>query len=206
MLFSTKVALAGIPEVSVYNGTNVIRLAIQNETQHIIKRLTISSAGTEALPNWIKFPEMSFPLANELGDNQVNLLIHLVNAPDNDFTEIPLLLIDDLGRRWQVTIGLRLNAIPTQTVLKQNIPNPFNPNTTIEYHLANPKPQRTTLIIYNTLGQRVRILVDASQPAGVYRVQWNGKDDRGKNVASGAYLYKLTSGMSTARHQMLLLK
>jgi len=81
------------------------------------------------------------------------------------------------------------DGIPETFELSQNYPNPFNPETTIQYGL--PKSSQVKLIIYNLIGQRVATLIDKKQPAGVYSVQWNGKDDLGRNVASGVYLYKL---------------
>ncbi|MFQ5605309.1 MAG: FG-GAP-like repeat-containing protein [bacterium] len=89
--------------------------------------------------------------------------------------------------------------------LAQNFPNPFNPATTIEYELA--KPGRVQLAIYNLLGQRVRILVDARQPAGSYRVHWDGRVEGGaKRVASGVYVYELQVGKFTARKKLLLIR
>ncbi len=52
-------------------------------------------------------------------------------------------------------------------------------------------PIRTTLKIYNILGQLVRTLVDEEKLPGRYEVVWDGKDDRGKEVTSGVYFYRL---------------
>jgi hypothetical protein len=73
---------------------------------------------------------------------------------------------------------------PTQCKLYQNYPNPFNPATRIVYDL--PEAAQVDLSIYNMLGQRVSSLVQQTQPAGVYEVQWLGT-----NYASGMYMYKL---------------
>ncbi len=78
--------------------------------------------------------------------------------------------------------------------LYQNRPNPFNPSTSIRYSIA----QRgvVTLRVYNTAGQLVRTLVDQIQSPtpGGFRVDWDGRNERGARVASGIYLYKLTVG------------
>lgn len=81
------------------------------------------------------------------------------------------------------------NNVPQEFRLQQNYPNPFNPTTTIKYHL--PKTSKIKLVVYNLLGQRVATLVDEQQPAGIYAVQWQGKADTGREVASGVYLYRL---------------
>lgn len=91
-------------------------------------------------------------------------------------------------------------------LLMQNYPNPFNPETTIRYLLDNPTPKQTELIIYNSLGQQVKTLVSAKQPAGSYKVSWNGKDDNGHQVASGIYYYRLKSGDKQFTQKMILLR
>jgi hypothetical protein len=73
--------------------------------------------------------------------------------------------------------------MPTAFALEQNYPNPFNPSTTVGYSLR--MRSRVTLAIYNVLGQRVAELVNAEQPAGVYRVPWTA------GVASGMYFYRI---------------
>jgi hypothetical protein len=78
---------------------------------------------------------------------------------------------------------------PLMTKLAQNYPNPFNPITTIDYSLA--RSGRVQLSIFNVTGTFVRKLVDANMDRGNYRVNWDGKDSRGRAVASGPYIYVL---------------
>ena len=87
--------------------------------------------------------------------------------------------------------------------LGQNYPNPFNPETTIVYQL--PKATQVRLIIFNVRGQQVATLVDDVQTAGLYSVTWNGKDDLGRNAASGFYLYHLeTKELAKVRKMVLI--
>ncbi len=96
-------------------------------------------------------------------------------------------------------------VLPGTFTLKQNYPNPFNPETTIEFTLT--RRAHATLIIYNTLGQRIRTLADEPLSAGAYRVIWDGSDDKHKQVASGMYYYELKVGNSFAQSKkMILLK
>ena len=88
--------------------------------------------------------------------------------------------------------------------LEQNMPNPFNPTTTIRYALAADGPVRLT--IYDVRGARVRELVNGTQRADVYRVMWDGSNDNGERVASGMYFYKLVAGKFTQTRKMMLLK
>lgn len=80
-------------------------------------------------------------------------------------------------------------APPEPTGLRGVIPNPFNPNTRIGYHLAIGGPM--TLAIYNLRGQRVSTLVDEIRPAGYGESEWRGRDDQGRNVPSGLYIARL---------------
>ncbi|HOI28334.1 MAG TPA: FlgD immunoglobulin-like domain containing protein [Melioribacteraceae bacterium] len=98
----------------------------------------------------------------------------------------------------------QLEGMPTEFTLEQNYPNPFNPTTNIRYSL--PKAASVTLIIYNTLGQKVAILIDGQdQSAGNYNFTWNGKDMSGNNLSSGIYFYQLkTSDFSVTKKMMLL--
>ena len=83
--------------------------------------------------------------------------------------------------------------------LDQNFPNPFNPETTLEYTLQNSG--EVSLIIYNLLGQEMTRLVNEVQKAGNHQVTWNAS-----NVASGIYFYRLQAGDFVQTRKMVLLK
>ncbi|HGY55589.1 MAG TPA: T9SS type A sorting domain-containing protein [Caldithrix abyssi] len=93
---------------------------------------------------------------------------------------------------------------PLSFELYQNYPNPFNPSTTIRYQL--PKGEEVQLIIYNSLGQKVRTLVAAHLSAGTYETVWNGRNDAGQLVASGVYVYRLKAGKNVQIRRMVFLK
>ena len=93
-------------------------------------------------------------------------------------------------------------AKPISFKLNQNYPNPFNPGTVISYQLPEAVPVR--LEIYNSLGQRVRTLVDDLQEAGPHGLVWDGRDDSGRGLASGVYLYRLVAGSFTESRKMVL--
>jgi hypothetical protein len=90
--------------------------------------------------------------------------------------------------------------------LFQNYPNPFNPITIIRYSLNDPQPIQTTLKLYNILGREVRELVNTRQGNGNYQVNWDGKDNKGKEVASGIYFYQLQADNYTETKKLLLIK
>ena len=95
-------------------------------------------------------------------------------------------------------------VVPAEFELAQNFPNPFNASTTIAFQLAFAS--QVELAIYNISGQRVRTLISGSLPAGHHRLQWDGRNDRGESVASGAYLYQLSASDFVATRQLMLLK
>ncbi|NIV91836.1 S8 family serine peptidase [candidate division KSB1 bacterium] len=96
---------------------------------------------------------------------------------------------------------------PNTYRLAQNYPNPFNPTTLITYTLPpDHGNENVTLEIFNTLGQKIRTLVNATQTTGNYQIEWNGKSDRGKQVASGPYVYRLQAGQFVQMKKMLLLR
>ena len=88
---------------------------------------------------------------------------------------------------------------PKDFKLEQNYPNPFNPTTTIQYQL--PSDARVTLKVYDILGGEVATLVNEEQEAGYREVQFNGS-----NIASGMYIYRLTSGNFSSIKKMLMIK
>ena len=88
--------------------------------------------------------------------------------------------------------------------LAQNSPNPFNPTTQIRFSL--PKAGPVQLRIFDVRGRLVRTLVNRSYDAGSWTVTWNGRDDQGRSVASGAYLYELRAENRRQVRKMGLLK
>ncbi len=74
--------------------------------------------------------------------------------------------------------------------LAQNHPNPFNPTTTIRFSV--PDAGRVRLAVYNVAGQLVRTLIDEWLSVGEHAAIWDGRDELGRSVASGVYLYRLT--------------
>jgi hypothetical protein len=103
-------------------------------------------------------------------------------------------LVDPLG-----VTGVAGKPLPTVYSLSQNYPNPFNPSTVIEFAL--PKDAHVRLEVYNIIGQKVMTLVDEVRPAGYHSVKLDGT-----NLASGMYLYRLTTGQQTFMKKLLLMK
>ncbi len=126
------------------------------------------------------YPATATPLSNELS------ILFTTDAPDE-----------------YVAVGDP--TVPyNEVVLHQNHPNPFNPETTIEFSL--PEKSQVKLEVYNIRGQKVKTLVSNHLEAGNHKVTWQGKDDSNREVGSGLYLYKLAVAEHVSVKKMLLLK
>ena len=104
----------------------------------------------------------------------------------------------------QAKEAAEVQALPTDFGLSQNVPNPFNPQTTLTYRL--PEASEVRLTIYNPAGQIVRTLVEGRKEAGSYGVVWDGVDETGKQMAAGVYLYELKAGDFVKVRKMVLLR
>lgn len=101
-----------------------------------------------------------------------------------------------------------LSAVPRQYALLPNYPNPFNPETTIP--LAIPDTEVTAgqvrLVIYDALGQEVRMWDLDGWPPGFHALAWDGRDGEGRPVGSGLYLARLRAGDFRQTRKLLLLR
>lgn len=97
-----------------------------------------------------------------------------------------------------------LSNIPDNYSLSQNYPNPFNPTTKIQFGL--PLSENVDLKIYDILGREVRSLVNERYDAGMYSVQWDGRNNYGQQVATGMYIYHIRAGQFVQTKKMLLMK
>jgi hypothetical protein len=111
--------------------------------------------------------------------------------------------IDNDGKyEYSNSIKVLLDA-PSKSGALQNYPNPFNPSTTICYNIHSQC--HTTIKIYDLLGKEVAIIVNEEKQAGIYKVVWNGKDNAGKKLANGVYIYQIIAGTLIQTKKMTLL-
>ena len=152
-------------------------------------------------------------------DGELKILIYsfrkggMIESGETDMVVVPLAgsgsvrlttaqLAEYFGDPIEVTLGNA--ALPLAFALHQNHPNPFNAATTISYEI--PSPQHVLLEIFNIIGQRVAVLVDEHQSAGLHSTAWDGTDGGGTPVTSGIFMYRLTAGNVTAEKKMILIK
>jgi len=117
----------------------------------------------------------------------------------------------DLGTYYWKVVGFnKVDTVSSETSsfelyqffnLSQNYPNPFNSTTSIDYAVESNTSGRVKLVLYNILGQKVKVLVDEIQEPGPYQIKFDAK-----NLSSGVYFYRLRIDELTETKKMLLLK
>jgi hypothetical protein len=132
-----------------------------------------------------------------------NELFSIENNTEFNIKEIQAASVDGYPLAYVIKDGFG-ELLPKGFALYQNHPNPFNPATTISFDL--PKATAAELTVYNLLGQEVCRLVSGNLPAGTHTVIWDGRDNSGKAVSSGIYLYNLKAADFSAKMKMIFLK
>jgi len=102
------------------------------------------------------------------------------------------------------TLNLINDNLQSGFFLKQNTPNPFNPNTEIEFSI--PLDNDINVVIYDLMGDEIKTLINEYKQAGQYTINWDGNDNLGRSVGGGIYFYKLKAGDFIQTRKMVLLK
>ena len=89
-------------------------------------------------------------------------------------------------------------------MLHPNFPNPFNPTTQIRFEL--PKDELVSIEIYDVTGRNIRSLMNVKYTAGYNTFQWDARNDFGRKVTAGMYIFTLKAGKYTATKKMVFLK
>ncbi|HAE87028.1 TPA: hypothetical protein DCG86_03285, partial [Candidatus Marinimicrobia bacterium] len=97
-----------------------------------------------------------------------------------------------------------LSEIPQSITLHGNYPNPFNPETTIAFSI--PEGQPVTLSVYSINGTLIRRYARQTLSAGYHELTWDGRDQSGKEVSSGEYIYRVETPKQVSAGKMLFLK
>jgi flagellar hook assembly protein FlgD len=101
--------------------------------------------------------------------------------------------------------GIGSTVIPRTLALHPNVPNPFNPTTTIAYDVP-ANGTNVTIRVYDVSGRLVRTLVDGQRAAGTHAATWDGRNEAGETVSSGVYFYRMVAGSFSEARRMVLLK
>ncbi len=98
----------------------------------------------------------------------------------------------------------QISIVPESMHLHQNYPNPFNPSTRISFELN--KSAQIDLSVYNMRGQLVKTIASRKYSAGRHTVNWNGADAQGNRLASGVYIYRLSTDGHQISKKMIMVK
>ncbi|NLP10675.1 T9SS type A sorting domain-containing protein [bacterium] len=135
---------------------------------------------------------------------QVALLLSKAIVVGPNYISLPVQIVNSQFTLTGATAVEQRTAVPVEFKLEQNYPNPFNPATQIPFSLE--KEGWVQLAVFNSLGQRIRTLVEGRRQPGVHQAWWNGCDDLGRPVAAGVYLYRLEAGGHRLTRHMLYVK
>ncbi|MDP3025622.1 MAG: FlgD immunoglobulin-like domain containing protein [candidate division Zixibacteria bacterium] len=127
--------------------------------------------------------------------------------PSNEFEFTPVTGFAFAPVFWKGALEVKEINTPTKPTvfsLAQHLPNPFHPKNMIRFAL--PKDSWVKLEVYNILGQKVKTLVDEKLAAGVKEVEWDGRDGKGLEVASGIYFYRIKADDFSDVKKMVMLK
>ncbi len=132
-----------------------------------------------------------------------------LSAGDNSKIKITQAYLSN-SKAGSIAIEDLTPLVPEKFTLMQNRPNPFNPTTSIDFHIgynyASSGLQKVRLDVFNIPGQQVRVLVDEYLEPGPHTVVWDGTNQAGETVATGVYLYRLQVDKDHKTKKMLLLK
>ena len=166
--------------------------------------------GWNSLDGYPKDMQFTFPAVTSFDWTQYSIDVQVPNTADAKAISVRLhaytrltgtLYFDDLSieKIDGVTGVADANELPKTYQLSQNYPNPFNPSTIISYQL--PKQGFVSINIYNILGQKVAQMVNETQSAGSYKVNFDAS-----NLTSGIYIYQIQAGSFVQSKKMILLK
>ena len=161
----------------------------------------LTSTGTASVDGWSRMNDRSIKLWGKIQDGWF--------LRGRMWVMVRTFYFNDVDNPISTNVTKAPSALPAETVLLPNYPNPFNPETWIPYQLA--KPADVNVSIYAADGKLVRTLALGHKQAGIYHdkaraAYWDGKNRQGEPVASGIYFYTLKAGDFIATQKMLIQK
>jgi hypothetical protein len=182
------------------------------------KRFMLSSGPFNWLPGQIRIIALAYVFANAVGPPYNMEFVGDPPRPDpNNQTLAEFVRVTEMAREYFFSLypplgigddfeGNGLN-FPQSFSLSQNYPNPFNPSTTIRYDIPSDSDSvPVRLLVYDLRGRLIRTLVDEDRVPGRSQVHWDGRDNRGKSVSSGVYLYRIEAGDYFYTRKMIVVR
>jgi hypothetical protein len=167
-------------------------------------RIALTDHGAGIDENSISVVCDGVPIAHAWDEKSGEIALNLSNHTIGEDVTLKVTVSDRTGNSTSAEFAATLDAKPGQIFVNQNYPNPFNPTTHISFEVTSE--QEVKIIVYDLLGRRVRELADKCFTPGVHQVSWDAKDDYGREVASGAYIYRVIAGKHIETRKMLFLR
>ncbi len=136
------------------------------------------------------------------GNGNIELMVYRYAFPLQSNSNLQYLFYSTQGHTVAPDPGG--HPLPATPTLLQNFPNPFNGGTHIQYDLSIPT--NATISIFDVSGRLVKAMAMPNQPAGHYDFLWDGTNQTGSQVASGAYFYQLSTPSSVSNRKMILIR
>jgi len=189
------------------------------------KSLVVTLDAGDAVLKWAPNPETDLEYYGVYKDTTGAFIpsaanfVQLVAAPDTTFNDGPhvtgthykicALDTSDYSSGYSGSasadgVGIEPEIVKFKFELDQNVPNPFNPVTKIQYQLD--RRVDVSLTVYDVRGRFIKQLVAAEQGPGQFSAEWNGTTQTGGQASTGVYFYRLQAGERTMTRKMLLLK
>ena|GEM_PF-3852783 len=201
-------SLSWNPNVVEYIGDSGMQGGFAGFTNLSAGNINFNGANATGVTGSVNVLQITFE-GHAGGTSPLELEYSAMAATETFANLLPILTISDdsitvLSHTGTDIGDLKNEKCPDEFFISQNRPNPFNPETKINYYLQ--KSVHVNMEIYNLLGCKVRTLVDEIQVAGNHEVVWDSKDGTGKFVTAGMYIYKITAGKFTEMKKMQFIK
>ena len=208
---ANSVPMKGLQLMVKFRNLINLRSAVDVFQRALIDSFVVNVSGSEL--RLVAYNLSNKPIA--AGDGTLFRLSMALNSLDDIESSQLVVSIADSASNFDKAVPnipakrfVNITDVPTNFVLYQNYPNPFNGTTKIEYEVpeADGRGARVLLQVFDVLGGKIKTLVAKFHFGGRYSVVWDGKDDAGRTVSSGAYYYRLISGDYVSGKKMILLK
>ena len=189
------------------NNNGHVEVVVSNPTSSVA---IVDAQNRQVIQEWkdnkATYPRNRYEYQFEIIKGSNNLLLYIITYKVNDQYSLGSITSQTL---YDLGVSVNPTAVNDDKqvhnfLLRQNYPNPFNPSTTIKYSL--PKSANVEVQIYNSIGQRIKTLVNQFQSNGEYSLQWDGNNDFGQKAASGTYIYQINVDGRMQTKKMMLLK
>ena len=180
-----------------YWGVNQTRLYLQAKGRSDTLQVDLETVTPNFSHYLVKIDDRAWeermsPLEWPLHQGENILAVRSVNVFDRQGRIARARVLKWPEEEGSVVLEEQTTTTPHGFALEQNFPNPFNHSTTIRFTL--PTTEQIELTLFNLAGQQVTTLVSGERQAGAHTVRWDGRDDDGRTLTSGVYLYQLRTG------------